>query len=336
MKIKITSKTRKKFQKNQLIVQKLLKQFQINTLNELKYIQNILYTQTDNRLNKIYKKLKKSKITYSELQKYKRFDSLTKDIRKIVKDNIKNTVSSLNSRLYTNIKLTFESYAWSIQNSINLSLAFNLPPKKAIEIAKSPFLNLAKAKLFPEYNSFINSTLIEGFKQGKSYYAISKNLNKIMRKKYYQIERIVRTEMKRTTHEAQNQEWLQSKKMGINTELKLLAVIDNRTREQSLLVDGKTANKEGKFQYPDGNYYTPGNTGIARWDINDREFVIEILKDEDMNINGRYIRDVGPEINEDYILNLKNKYLKDIKEGKSRYGYKREYPKTKIKKVFYT
>ena len=94
--------------------------------------------------------------------------------------------------------------------------------------------------------------------------------------------RIIRTESHRTMsagHYAANK-YLDS--VGLEVKRKLIAVLDNRTRSQSATMDGQTVGIDEPFKYPNGaTSYYPGNSGTAKYDINDRERVIDIFNDTD-------------------------------------------------------
>lgn len=94
----------------------------------------------------------------------------------------------------------------------------------------------------------------------------------------YKSMRVIRTELARSFAQGAQQEFEVAKSKGIKTRLMLVATLDDRTRPQSAKMDGKMSNDEGKFQYPDGNWYFPHQTGHPEWDINDRETTIQIIE----------------------------------------------------------
>lgn len=62
-----------------------------------------------------------------------------------------------------------------------------------------------------------------------------------------------------------------------NKRLKLISILDARTRQQSAQMNGQISNAEGMFKYPDGNFYKLGQAP-ARWSINDRETSVIIFQ----------------------------------------------------------
>jgi hypothetical protein len=73
--------------------------------------------------------------------------------------------------------------------------------------------------------------------------------------------------------------YIDAKEQGLVAKRQVRAVLDTRTRLQSSEVDGQFDVGEGNtFIYPGGVLVAfPGNSGVARWDINDREYVIDII-----------------------------------------------------------
>jgi hypothetical protein len=87
----------------------------------------------------------------------------------------------------------------------------------------------------------------------------------------YQSLRIIRTESLRAYNGGHVQEMSYAKsEYGIDSRLRYVAALDDRTRPQSASMDGQISDEQGRFRYPDGNYYFIGRTGNPAWDINDR------------------------------------------------------------------
>jgi hypothetical protein len=60
----------------------------------------------------------------------------------------------------------------------------------------------------------------------------------------------------------------------------IVSTLDDRTRSQSASMDGQIADKDGFFTYPNGvKAKVPGSTGVLKYDINDRETVIQVFED---------------------------------------------------------
>jgi hypothetical protein len=96
----------------------------------------------------------------------------------------------------------------------------------------------------------------------------------------YKALRVARTEGHRVQEMANDLSWQASRDMGITKSRRYLSILDPRTREQSSEMDGQESDEEGRFRYPDGNYYFIGQTGHPEWDINDRCDALTNLPDE--------------------------------------------------------
>ena len=98
---------------------------------------------------------------------------------------------------------------------------------------------------------------------------------KLYKGQQYKTMRILRTEVSRMRATAETDQWINQQPI-VESKMQLQSVLDNRTRKQSVQVDGRYANEEGKFLYPNDEYYYAKRTGVARWDINDREQVLTL------------------------------------------------------------
>jgi hypothetical protein len=91
-------------------------------------------------------------------------------------------------------------------------------------------------------------------------------------------ERIIRTETHRLRNMGHYSATMQARADGVEVIREIRSVRDDRTRPQSIEVDGLRENENGVFIYPDGMPVDiPGNSGVAAWDINDREQVLDII-----------------------------------------------------------
>lgn len=106
----------------------------------------------------------------------------------------------------------------------------------------------------------------------------------------YQTYRIARTESMRMVSIASNN--IYDQVPDETKRLKMISQIDSRTRAQSIAMNNQISRKDGKFLYPDGNYYRHGEAP-ARYSINDRETTITVfLRDKKVdNIKYKNFKD---------------------------------------------
>lgn len=97
---------------------------------------------------------------------------------------------------------------------------------------------------------------------------------------FYDFYRIARTETMRMASIQSNNQFKELVKSGEDARLKMVSVIDSRTRPQSVEMNGQISRKDGKFKYPNGFYYQHGEAPV-RWTANDRESSITIFLDDE-------------------------------------------------------
>lgn len=190
----------------------------------------------------------------------------------------------------------------------------------------------------------INQTLNQGLIQGSSYRQMASSLRETFGKNLNNSLRVVRTETHRTLNQGELYQWEDAKKKGVQGNRMVLSVLDSRTRPQSVSVDGKKENEFGLFNYPDGRtgkngVASPGNSGVAAWDINDRETVINLIDGKSPKLR----RGRNPLTGKNEVFNFKdyNEWAKEkglIKNKSGQYIAKKVKPKKKtvfktVKKV---
>lgn len=92
----------------------------------------------------------------------------------------------------------------------------------------------------------------------------------------YEYRRLLLTEINRISSLATSDEYVRELKQGIESEVIYRSVFLPNSREQSMKMDGQKADKEGRFKYPNGNWYYQGATGFPEWDANDYCFIEKI------------------------------------------------------------
>lgn len=207
------------------------------------------------------------------------------------------------------------AYIQSLYTTVNLGIdegyLVKLPRytakqfKKAINYPLSKLINNRKMKNARSVDiEQLYTTIVSGVESGLSLSNINKSIDvalgyrdaqtgklivdkELYRGQQYKTSRTLRTEVLRMRSTAETDQFLNAQEI-VPSKLQIIEVLDNRTRKQSVQTDGKIANKEGKFLFPNGNYYFAHRTGIAKWDIQDRSTVITI--DEDFPPESRIAR----------------------------------------------
>lgn len=177
------------------------------------------------------------------------------------------------------------------------------------------------------------TTIVSGIDQGSSLPNINRQLDidlgyrdaqgkwiadkELRRGQQYKTRRILRTEISRIRNQANTDQWINQQDI-VPSNLQLVETLDNRTRSQSARMDGQFANKEGKFKFPNGQFSFVGQSGVAKWDINDRATTINV--DPEYPPESRIERD--PKTGKNKIVPYKNfeTYAKDNNLKRNIYG----------------
>ncbi len=158
--------------------------------------------------------------------------------------------------------------------------------QKALNYPLSKLMNDAAMKTGRSLDiQQVYNTIVAGVEQGQSLQGINRDIDiklgfrnakgqwiqeKAERKgQQYRTQRILRTEVNRMRNRANADQYVNQQSI-VESNLILIETLDNRTRSQSIGMDGQKANKEGKFRFPNGNYAYAGESGVAKWDVNDR------------------------------------------------------------------
>ena len=140
----------------------------------------------------------------------------------------------------------------------------------------------------------IRDRLVQGIIQGQGFRQTARDIRRQVDISRANALRIVRTETHRTQNAGHyaNAQWGRSQ--GAQIRRQIVSTLDSRTRPQSAQVDGQFENDAGVFIYPGGvEVVYPGNSGVARFDINDRERVISTV--EGFPPNERRARSYNPQ-----------------------------------------
>ncbi len=255
--------------------------------------------------------LNKPSLLYTEALRFDRFQALQKKVQtQFVKASIaagNMTVESSKMAITNNFYK--QQFAVMFANDSPVSLSFTVLNPAVVEISvlgtpsvwkkigedaieriSNKYGNLSKYQ--PQHGTLINTILnnrvkdlrkiqtsiTQGLIQGKSFQQTANDIKNIMNGTTSQALRIVRTEGMRNMNAGAFANHNQAVNQGIEMQRQILSVLDDRTRSQSQTVDTRIANEDGFFTYPGDLLVSfPGNSGVAAFDINDRETVIEII-----------------------------------------------------------
>ncbi len=119
----------------------------------------------------------------------------------------------------------------------------------------------------------------QALRNGDSYTRTTNAVKDLLNTTANNAMRIVRTESARNMNAGAYNNTLNALSAGVDIKRLYLAVHDKRTRQQSASMDGQEVPPDKPFVYPNGaTAYIVGNSGVARYDINDRCRAIDVLE----------------------------------------------------------
>lgn len=171
----------------------------------------------------------------------------------------------------------------------------------------------------PQVLSDIEGGIRQSLIQGEGYRKTARKIRDVMGTDINNALRITRTEGHRNMMQGSYAASQRAKSQGVDITRQIVSVLDDRTRPQSAQVDGLKENEDGVFIYPGGvEVAVPGNSGVAKWDIHDRESVINLV--DDIEPTTRRARD--PVTGETDIISFRrfDEWAKENGLTRNRYG----------------
>jgi len=230
----------------------------------------------------LYEKLAvNGKLTLSEMSKFNRLKKLEKKITKeILNPMLTKSKAATEKLILADYQGSYYGYAWATDQAVGVNLDWTLLKEADIKNAlNNPLKYIAFNDLSGTTKQGVNRAIAQGLSQGKGIAQMSKDIKKAMNISINKAIRIARTEVHRVVEMGHRQEFLESKKNGMDVKFILVSTLDDRTRPQSAQMDGQESNKDGLFKYPGVSEPKPvGDSGVAAYDINDRERTVERIE----------------------------------------------------------
>jgi SPP1 gp7 family putative phage head morphogenesis protein len=276
-------------------------------------IKELLIKQTERKVAKSYKQAinnvqvelsnlydkysDKGILTYAEMAKYNRLNSLNKTLIEDLNTSWKNIESDLRSLVGEEYSESYYRYGFLLNKTSGINLNYGLIDK---EVIRSLFnkpnvsgLSLKETLSRTRYNLLLKErqAMVQGFLRGDSYVNLVKDLKETFNKSFNDTLRIVRTEGTRAANDGQVAVYDDAEGMGLEFDRIWVATLDSRTRDSHQALDGQIADKEGYFHHAGAKAKAPGNFGIASEDINCRCTVIAQPKETQPKIRRSNIGD---------------------------------------------
>lgn len=272
----------------------LIKKSEIAIAKE--YKKSLDYVRSE--MSSIYEKYsEKGVLTYAEMTKYNRFNSLQKNIIEELNTTWREVEKETRLLVSNEYEESFYKYGFLLNKDIGINLNYGLIDKNVIRsLYYEPNvsgLSLSQTLSKTRYNLLLKErqAMVQGFLRGDSYVNMIKGLKGEWNKSFNDMLRIVRTEGTRAANDGQVKVYDDAEEMGIDIDRIWVATLDSRTRDAHQSLDGKKADKEGYFHYQGNRAKAPGGFGVASLDIMCRCSIIAKPKGTEFKVRRSNIGD---------------------------------------------
>lgn len=231
-----------------------------------------------------YTKLEQGgKLTLEEMAKYKRLDSLVKQIESQSRQLTKQRQKALVAYLKESMKYSYEYMAYGIETETLARLGFSqIKGEQILASINNPIrgltLNETLEKNRKEVVYQLRTRLTQQLVKGSSYRTMATALKDVVENDYRKAITIARTETHRVTEAGKQEAVTRATNQGIVMKKKWNTSRDSRVRKTTqsnhVALDGQTVSSDQPFNLGKGiTAMTPGQSGKAEHDINCRCFV---------------------------------------------------------------
>jgi hypothetical protein len=268
------------------------------------------------KFEKYFRKIEKEGLTVNNISAIQRLRSLYQDIFDEMRKIEPKVYKWVRDNAEAAYKKSYYENFFVLEKQLSLPLTFNrLNAARVRAIVKTPFPGTTLEQLIVtvKQRAFapVKFELAVGQALGAGPKEIAREMLKagdIFKAQYsnaaYNALRIARTESLRAASYAHEEMSNEAAAAGVKFKKQWVSTLDDRTREDHIIMDGNFANDDGYFELPDGTLtLRPRLSGVAEQDINCRcsssEFVegisrdleeIRASSDMSMTIDGKQVK----------------------------------------------
>ncbi len=240
-----------------------------------------------------------SELTVPEQEIIRSFKKKNLEINKDVEESLDTMLGQLSTLDLADKKFNedvIEEYfklidqtAMQLEDELNLNLGFEIIENPNVIDAINDRVGLRIAQIDDTLINTLRQQMVLSGQMGETIPELMKRLQQNVFKDYkegYKLERIARTETMTTLNYATQVTYEQ----GGVPQKEWIATLDDRVRENHLLMDGQIVNVNEEFESPEGNTtIAPGQFGIADEDINCRCTMGAVFNDKAFSTKQEYI-----------------------------------------------
>ncbi len=260
---------------NQLEIQELLDKLLAKTESDIEKVFARRLRAMHFQISEMYRKYEKNgELSYTELNKYNRFQKEMQLISNMFNDDYKQLIKAINASNETQFVENYLMHAYLFQMGLSTEMGFTIPTLATIKQAiANPVDKLTLPSIFTEHRNEIirkiNIEISQSLIAGEGYSAMAKRIENAVNFSKKKAMLVARTEAGRVrslSDEAVAEQTAKHAKMGSIW----ASSLDLRVRSSHRELDGQKADKDGYFHYQGTKAKGPHLWGKADMDINCR------------------------------------------------------------------
>jgi len=229
------------------------------------------------QMAKIYEKYaQEGVLTYAEMTKYNRLNSMYKGMQETLKEVYKTSGKEIRTLAADVYEESFFRYGWDIEQKIGADLSYGLLDPKVVQASvENPISGLtlketlAKNRLNVVTN--LKQNITQGLVLGESYDKMARRIKDTLDGDATKAMRVVRTEGHRNSNQGRLASIEHAQTKGVDVIMEWRAAFDDRTRDTHAHMDGQRRKVGENFVSPSGaEGPAPGMLGRASEDVNCR------------------------------------------------------------------
>ncbi|MBT2680041.1 phage head morphogenesis protein [Bacillus sp. ISL-35] len=214
---------------------------------------------------------KKGELSYTELNKYNRFQKEMEVISNMFNSDYKQLIKMINASMETQYVESFLMHAYLFQMSASTEMGFTLPSMTTIKLAlANPVDKLTLPSVFTEHRNEIirkiNIEISQSLIAGEGYTAMAKRIENAVNFSKKKAMLVARTEAGRVRSISDEEVGEQAAKYATMDSI-WASSLDLRVRTSHRELDGQKADKDGYFHYKGMKAKGPHLWGKANMDI---------------------------------------------------------------------
>lgn len=268
------------------------------------------------QVSEMYRKYQKNgELSFTELNKYNRFQKEMKLIAEMFTEDYKQIIKSMEEQTQNQYVAKYLMTAYLVEMAVSdgTDMGFDIPSIEVIRNALfNPIAELTLPKIFEQHrNEIVRKIKIElsqGMIAGEGYATMAKRLEKAVGFSQKKARLVARTEVGRARSIAAERVMEQASEYTEITAV-WMSMLDHRVRMSHRSLDGQKTDKQGYFHYKQWKAKGPRLWGIASMDIQCR--CVKILLVNGLFPENRRERDYMDDKYQQKLADRIDKYMAD-------------------------